>query len=236
MAVELIVQLGLRQGVIGKPFLGDFVAPLAEGALGEFHDIALMHQGDTFPAVVQGIGDGTGDQAFGIFGTNRFDADARILRQRNLHFLDKKTGDPLGLRRLRRPFNAGVQVFGVFTENDHVDLLGMLHRARNRIDITHRTNTGVKVQLLANGNVDTANALADRCRKRPLDGHTMFLDQVQGFFRQPLSGLLIALLARIDFPPNNFSLALKRSGNRQIDDLTGCVPDIGANPVALDHA
>jgi hypothetical protein len=47
-----------------------------------------------------------------------------------------------------RPFDAGVDVFGVLAENDHVGQLRVLERGRHTLEVLHRTNALVEVKLL----------------------------------------------------------------------------------------
>ena len=61
----------------------------------------------------------------------------------------------------RLVIDAGVNVFGVLAENDHVHFFRMLHRRRNAFEILHRAQANVEIQHLAQGDVQRANAAAD---------------------------------------------------------------------------
>jgi hypothetical protein len=63
------------------------------------------------------------------------DADAAALREANLgdaHLVLQEIDDLLGARRVGFPLDAGVDVFGVLAEDDHVDQFRVLDRARAR--------------------------------------------------------------------------------------------------------
>ena len=101
---------------------------------------------------------------------HRLDADARVRAgcacpSRVAEELD----DALGLRRARRPLDAGVDVFGVLAEDDDVHQLGMLDRRGHALEVADRAHAGVEVEHLAQRHVQAADAAADRRRQRSLD-------------------------------------------------------------------
>ena len=57
-------------------FLGQGIAPILEGTLGELHDVALVHQGHGVAIVVDGVLDGGTDQTLGTGLGHGLDADA----------------------------------------------------------------------------------------------------------------------------------------------------------------
>src|SRR5690606_20117314 len=79
---------------LGTKALGrQLVAPVLEGPFGVFHDVALVHQGDTGLVVVDGVLDRLAYQALGAFTGNRLDADAATLVEAylgNAHFLTQE--------------------------------------------------------------------------------------------------------------------------------------------------
>ena len=70
--------LALGHGLVAELLGGNFVAPLAEGALGELLDVALVHQGDGLAAGLERVADGIAHQALGAEDRDRLDADAGI--------------------------------------------------------------------------------------------------------------------------------------------------------------
>ena len=122
----------------GELALGQGVAPVAEGALGELHDVALVDERDALPLVGDGVLDGGAHQPLGALAGDRLDADADGLGEADLLV------HPWGSSSLRNAstflasavpaleLDAGVDVLGVLAEDHHVDLLGMLDRARAR--------------------------------------------------------------------------------------------------------
>jgi hypothetical protein len=66
--------------------------------------------------------------------------------------------------------DAGVDVFGVFAEDDDVELFGVLHGAGHALVVLDRANAGVEVENLAQGHVQRADAAADGRGERSFDG------------------------------------------------------------------
>src|SRR5262249_42246306 len=134
------------------------VAPVAERALGELHDVALVHQGDALSLMLDRVRNRGPDEARRALETHRLDANtdrsaARPVRaadrlpkrgsfrlgaetdllERLRELLLEEVEQPLRFGRARRPFDAGVDVFGVLPEDHHVDLLGALDRRRHAL-------------------------------------------------------------------------------------------------------
>jgi hypothetical protein len=70
--------------------LRDLVAPVAEGALGELHDVALVHERHRRPLVLDGVLDGHAHEALRAELAHRLDADRRVLAHRLAHLLARK--------------------------------------------------------------------------------------------------------------------------------------------------
>ncbi|MNZ67932.1 hypothetical protein D3C78_861900 [compost metagenome] len=198
-----------------------------------------MHQGHRAAIVVHGILQRLAHETLGAFQGNRLDADAAVLGEADLldaHFLGEELDDLLRLRGTGFPLHAGVDVFGVLTEDHHVHITRLLHRARHAFEPAHRALTDVQVELLAQGNVQRADATTDRSSQRPLDGNDVVTHRLEGFVRQP--GVLIVdlcgLLASIDFHPCDLASALVGFLDCGIDDLDHHRRDIHADAITLD--
>ena len=63
------------------------VRPVAERALGVFHDIAFMHQGDALAAMVDGVLDGFAYQTLGAESADRLDAEAGVFKEIHFHLV-----------------------------------------------------------------------------------------------------------------------------------------------------
>jgi len=132
------------------------VAPIAEGAFGEFHDVALVDQGDALAAVGERIADGRPHEAPGALFGNRLDADAGAVRKADFphaHFLPQECDKLVHLGGARRPLDAGVDVFRVFAEDDHVCLFRMGYGTGHPGKPAHRTQADVEVEFLPQGHV-----------------------------------------------------------------------------------
>ena len=189
--------------------------------------------------VVDGVFDGGPDQPLRAAPGDRFDSDARVFREADVfhaHLLLQEA-DHLGrLLRLGRPFDAGVNVFRVFAENNHIDLVGMPDGRGNTVEPFHRPLTDIEVQLLPQRDVQAAASAPDRCRKRSLDGDAVFADCFECFIRKPgvFSIDRIGLFAGIDLHPLDLPLPAVGLFDRRIDHLLHRGRDFGADTVAFD--
>ena len=71
----LSIQIPLCYNFIGKLIPGHLITPITKSSFRIFHNIALMHQGNTLFAVCDSIFNGHGDQADGVIFTDRLDSD-----------------------------------------------------------------------------------------------------------------------------------------------------------------
>ena len=79
-----------------------------------------------------------------------------------------------------------VQVFGILTDDDEVEVLVAPSRARNR---ENRAKAYVQIERLAQSDVDAAEALTNRCRARRFKRNVIFADRLQRGFRNQTAGL-----------------------------------------------
>ncbi len=121
------------EGGGAEEFLGDFVAPVHEGAFGELHDVALVDEGDGIAVVVDGVLDRSFDDSCGAFFGDWFEAESGGVGEADFF-------EPLGevvFEELLElgvvigaffKLDAGVDVFGVFAEDDHIGEVWALDR------------------------------------------------------------------------------------------------------------
>ncbi len=198
-----------------------------------------MDDGQRIAIIVDHILQGLACQALGAFQGNRLDADAAVFVETDLgdaHFFFEELDDLGRFRRTGLPLDTGVDVFRVLTEDRHVDVAWLLDRARHAFEPAHRAQAHIKVELLAQGNVQRTDAATDRRGQWALDGNYVILDCIQGFLRQP--GVLIVNLSSffpgVDFHPGNFALAAVSFLNSSIDNLDHDRADINANTITFD--
>ena len=221
-------------------FLRQFIAPVAEAALGEFHDVAFVHQGNARFVVVDGVADGGANQALRTLFGNGFDADARGFGEADFlhaHFVLQEVDDFFAVFAFGFPFDAGVNVFGVFTEDYHVGFARVFQRRRHAVEVAHGAHALVEVEFLAQRDVERADAAAHGRGHRAFDGYGILFQCVQGFLRQPnvVAVHFGGFLAGIHFHPVDFFLATISLGNRRVDYVDHDGRDVHADAVALDE-
>ncbi len=122
------VQLILGDGLIREFVTRQFIAPVAEGAFRELHDIAFMHQGHAVAVMVNGVLDSLAHQSLGGKRGNWLDAETGLVEEFRTHLIAQEFSQFGVFGRTRLVFNARVDVLGVLTEDDDIDLFRVAHR------------------------------------------------------------------------------------------------------------
>ena len=172
-----------------------------------------MNQRHGFTVVGDRVFNSRANQAFGAFFRTRLDADTAMFREANFfhaHFITQEFNHLVGFGAVGFPFDTGVDVFGVFTEDHHVGQFRMFNRARGALVVTNRAQAHIQIQLLAQRHVQRTDTAANRRGQRAFNGYAVVADQIEGFFRQPdvLAIKLGRFFPGVDFHPGNFTLAL----------------------------
>ena len=111
---------------VGVLLAHEIVAPLLEGALGELHDVALVHPVHPAKVAAHGVVERGPLQTLRTEPRDGLDADAGVLPDLPAVSIVKKLDHPLGLGRTRLDLHTGVDVFGVLSEDHHVNQLRLL--------------------------------------------------------------------------------------------------------------
>ena len=131
-------------------------------------------------------------------------------------------------------FDACINIFGVFAENNHIDILWSADWRGHPLEVANRADAGVQVQLLAQRHIEGADTTTNGRRQRAFDSNEVFFDVAQGSGRQPLAGLIEGLLAGEHLVPVDFALAFIGFFNGSVEDADGGGPDVGANTIPFD--
>ncbi len=199
-----------------------------------------MHDGERGLVVVDHVLHGLAHKPLGALSGDRLDANARGLGETDLldpKILHEDLDEPLGLRRLGCVLNAGVDVLGVLPENDHVGLLGLFQGAGHALEIAHRPQADIEVELLAKGHIQRPNATTHWRGKRALDGDHVVAQDLEGLVGQPdvwaidLGGLL----ATEDFHPGDLAAAAIGLLYGSIDHLDHDRGDVSTRAIALNE-
>ena len=167
----------------------ELIAPVAEGAFRELHDVALVHQRHRDPIVLDGVLDRLADQPLAALLGHRLDADAGARREtdrRDIQLLLQIGDQALYLGGAGRPLDTGVDVLGVLPEHHHVGEACIRHGTGDARKIADRAHAGVQVHALAHRHVEGAQAPADRRAQGTLDRDHVLAQGVQRLIREPL--------------------------------------------------
>ena len=154
-----------------------------------------------------GVFQGHADQALAAAFGHGLDADGRGQVQGAAQLVIEEMDEALGLGAVGGPFDAGIDVFGVFPEDHHVDLFRLLHGAGHPGIIAHRADAGIQVQDLAQGDVQGPEAPADGGGEGAFEGHPVFPQGRQGFHRQITAAQFEGLFPGQDLLPDDAPLS-----------------------------
>src|SRR5436309_6245995 len=189
--------------------LRDFVAPIAERAFGEFHDVAFVDERHAFAAVPDRVGNRAVDQAHASGATDRFDADSytnlvafrradffpevsSLLPGAKANFIElfrkfflEKIENLLRFGCARGVLDARINVFRVFPEDHHIHFLRMLNGRGDAFEVLHRPQTNEKIQQLPQRNIQRTNTAAYRRGQRTFDSDQIFVERFYRIVWQP---------------------------------------------------
>ena len=114
-----------------KLFAGHFIAPVTKSTFGELHNVALVDKSDGGLVLVDGVLDSFADQALGALGRNRLNADTAVLVKTDLgntHLLFEELDYLVRILGTRFPLDTCVDIFGVFAEDAHINLVWLFNR------------------------------------------------------------------------------------------------------------
>ena len=215
------------------------VSPLTEGALGVLHNVALVHECDRPLVPLDAVLDRLAHQALRAFARYRLDADSGAGGETDLghtEFLLQEVNKLLYFLRSRWVLDASVNVFGVLSEDGHVDQIRVFHRRLHAREIAYRAHTGEKVELLPDRHVKRADTAAGRGRQRALDGNDIATKCVQRFVGHP--GVPAVHLARAlsgeDGHPANLPSVAVGHLHRSLDNVQHYRRHVAADAIAFD--
>jgi hypothetical protein len=212
----------LDVGVLGRDLLGHAQVE----AVGELHDVGLVHGRDLAAAVAAREVEGELDDSARAGDRDRLDRDACVavaqrpaLRLDPLDQLARLVGALLEL-------DARVQVLRVLADDHEVDLV---EAGADALVGLARPDLPVQVEALAQADVDRAEALSDGRRDRALERDTGGADGVQRLVRERIAAVLgHGLFARLAHVPVELDA-------RRLEHAAGRLGQLGAGSVTGDE-
>ena len=110
----------------------------------------------------------------------------------------------------------------------------MLHGRGDTGVVLHGTDAGVKIEDLAQGDVEGADAAADGSGQRAFDGYAKFADGADGVIGKPVLEPGFGFLAGEHFVPGYGALAVVGFFDGSIENADGGFPDIAASAVSFN--
>src|SRR5207248_11119696 len=182
--------------------------------------------------------DGHADQALGSGDGDGLDTDTGIrsdsLARALQHVVVQEINELLRFRRAFLPLHPGIHVFCVLAKDHDIHALRMLYRRGHTLVVAHRAHTGIQIEDLPQGDVQRADAAADRSRQRSLDGDAKGANGIHGIVRQPRFEFAESFFAGEDLVPDYATPAAIAFIYGSIEDAPRSSPDIAAGAVSLD--
>ena len=227
------------RGQVGAVFaLSHVVGPVHEGALGVFHDVAVVHEGDAPAVVAQGIVDGAADDALGALLGHGLHAVGRGLGEADLlllELIDQEVAELDAFLGPERPLDARVHVLRALAEHAKVDALGILHRRGHAVEVAERALAGVQVQGLAEHDAQRAHAASGRRIEGAFQAHDILLERGHGLVGEVRAALLEGLLAGRHLQPLDAAVAVVRLFHSGIHHRLRHRHNLLADSVSLDE-
>src|ERR1700674_3078208 len=118
-----------------------------------------------------------------------------------------------------------VDVLGVLADDDEVEVVAQVASALVSLDRPHER---VQIEGLAQGDIDAAEAAADRCRDRTLERNLVLADRLQNMVGQGCAVLSDGSFARLVDVPLELD-------SRSLENPYCGFADLGADAVARDQ-
>src|SRR3974390_527373 len=229
----------LRDQLVAEFLRGQFVAPLAESPFGELLNVALVDDGYRLLAILQRVLNGHAHQTLRPSDGNRLDADPGIfaypLVSAGQHFGVQEVNEFLSLRSALLPLDPGVDVFCVLTKQHDIHAFGMFYRRGYALVVLHRTDAGLKIEDLPQGDVERTNAAADRRGQGALDSNPQLAKSIDCFVGKPGLESIHGFLAGEYLVPGNAALAPVGSFNRGIEHPNRRLPNDAPGAITFDE-
>ena len=184
--------------------LCQFISPFLETAFGELHDVPLVYQRNGGKVVLERIEACRTYQPFRPFFGDRLHAKGRGFGKTHLshpHLLMQETVELFRLRRSGFPFDAGIDVLGIFAKHTHVYFLRLFHWRDYAFIPAHRAQAHIQVERLTQRHVQRTDAAAHRRSQRSLNAYLMLPERLHCLFRQPRAGFMKRPFARRNLFP-----------------------------------
>ena len=157
-------------------------------AVGELHDVRLVHGRDLAAAVAARVVEGELEDAARAGDGDRLDRDAGVAPAELPALRFDPVDQLLGVGRALLVLDPGVEVLGVLADDDQVDVVEA--RAHALVGLA-RPHLRVEVETLAEADVDRAEAAADRRRDRALERRAVLADRVEHLVGQRVAAVLL---------------------------------------------
>ena len=154
LTVPFFPQRLFRDEGVAKFSRRDLVAPFAEGALGELHDVALVDQGDGREFLLDRPFAGLADQTLGARLGHGLDTNPAVESDLTAGHLFDEIDDGKGHFAASFEIVTGVDILGVFAKDHELNLVCRLVGAGDTLEIVHRPHAGIEVHPLSEPHID----------------------------------------------------------------------------------
>ena len=111
----------------------------------------------------------------------------------------------------------------------------MARRRRDTRNIPYRSDTSVKIETLAHGNIKRTKTAADRRGQWAFEGNDEFLDCLESIGRQIFAVFLVSRFTGVDIEPHDLPFAAESLRNRGVKHLPRGFHDVATDAIPFDH-
>src|SRR5207248_8961647 len=141
-------------GILGKLVARQLVTPVAKGSLSELHDVSLVHQRHRFLPLLDRVLNSHGNETLRSELRHWLDAECGFLADLALELLAQIGRELFRFGRARLPLDSGINVFRILAEDHDIDLLRLLDRSADTLEIANGPDAGVQGEDLPQGDVE----------------------------------------------------------------------------------
>ena len=150
------------------------------------------------------------------------------------HLFGKEAEEFFGFGSSGHPLDTGIDIFSVFAEDVHIDLLGLFYGRDHTSEPAYGTQADIEVEFLTQSDVQRTDTASDWGCQRAFDSDTIVAEGLHGLVGQPGAGLFEGFTSGQDLFPKDSSSSVVCFFDSGVNHLLGSGRDFGTYSVSFD--